>query len=216
MSNDNEPKKSLFRQHLETFGSTDASDAYFTSYDAESAREEDAAQDRLRAAMEEASRTLEERFTARGLKFTQGFGGALPVQAFGVIDGMRFYFRFRYDVAALRVGNLDEDKPLRDYDRAVARRVSRLTELEEDVEAGILTHAEAETQRKWLREPRIEYPNGRDDYPTLIKKQARVSDFLGEPLAGILSAEEAIAVFTRLVETLEDVDYDLNKPFASE
>lgn len=212
MSNDNETKKSLFEQHLESGPQKSTVDSYFDGYGDEYdpvAEERDFQKEKEE--MKEAVLRLEKRFADRGLKFTQNFAGGLPMQAFGIIDNMRFYFRFRHDVAVLRVGNLDEAKPLRDYDRAVALRMKRLRDIEEDFTAGKMTRQEADSASKWFaREPRIEYPNGRDDYPTLIKKEARISNVLGETYAGFLKADEAEKVFTSLVEALEDVDYNLN------
>lgn len=212
MSNDNETKKSLFEQHLESGPQKSAVDPYFDGYAEEyDPVEEERAFQQEKEEMKEAVLRLEKRFADRGLKFTENFRGGLPMQAFGIIDNMRFYFRFRHDVAALRVGNLDEDKPLRDYDRAVERRVKKIFELEKAVRDGEMTREEADSALKWFaREPRIEYPNGKDDYPTLIKREARISNVLGEHYAGCLKANEAEKVFTALVEALEDVDYNLN------
>jgi hypothetical protein len=61
---------------------------------------------------------LEEKYADRGLKFTSAFEGFAPVQAYGHLDGKRFYFRLRGGVASLKVGMYDlakevEEKKLR-------------------------------------------------------------------------------------------------------
>lgn len=47
---------------------------------------------------------LEKKYAHRGLKIDGCFWKSCPTQAFGVIDGMIFYFRFRHDYAALEIG----------------------------------------------------------------------------------------------------------------
>lgn len=53
---------------------------------------------------EETAQVLEKLYTHRGLKFTAVFEGLEPVQAYGDIDGMRFYFRERGGISSLKVG----------------------------------------------------------------------------------------------------------------
>lgn len=50
---------------------------------------------------------LEGKYADRGLVFTSPFEGANLVQAFGHLDGMRFYFRLRGGEASMRVGVYD-------------------------------------------------------------------------------------------------------------
>lgn len=50
---------------------------------------------------------LEEKYADRGLKFTSAFEGFAPIQAYGHLDGKRFYFRLRGGDASLRVGVYD-------------------------------------------------------------------------------------------------------------
>lgn len=50
---------------------------------------------------------LEEKYAERGLIFTSSFEGLAPIQAYGYLDGMRFYFRLRGGEASLRVGEYD-------------------------------------------------------------------------------------------------------------
>lgn len=50
---------------------------------------------------------LEEKYSDRGLKFTSPFEGLAPIQAYGHLDGKRFYFRLRGGDASLKVGTYD-------------------------------------------------------------------------------------------------------------
>jgi hypothetical protein len=43
----------------------------------------------------------------RGLRFTSVFQGLVPVQAYGIVDGKRFYFRQRNGLSYLVVGEFD-------------------------------------------------------------------------------------------------------------
>lgn len=164
-----------------------------------------------RSEMEQAGRNLEERFADRGLVFTRDFSGAMPVQAFGVIDGMRFYFRFRHNTATLNVGELDPEKPQRDYERQVKQIQDAKDALEQKLAKG-----EADDdfvlRINAARVPAKETPNGIDDYPTLLSKRAVIADVTDSPHAGILSGNEAEDLFTELVAELEDVDINLNPP----
>jgi hypothetical protein len=53
---------------------------------------------------------LEKKFADRGLRFTSTFEGTDPVQAYGHLDGLRFYFRFRYDSASLVLGDVGNEE----------------------------------------------------------------------------------------------------------
>lgn len=57
---------------------------------------------------DEAVTVLEGKYADRGLKFTSPFEGLAPIQAYGHLDGKRFYFRLRGGSASLRVGVYDK------------------------------------------------------------------------------------------------------------
>lgn len=75
---------------------------------------------------------LEDKYADRGLVFTSPFEGANLVQAFGHLDGYRFYFRLRNGEASLRVGAFDRSTEA----SKVQRRRESLNRLFED---GILS-----------------------------------------------------------------------------
>lgn len=58
---------------------------------------------------DEAATSLEEKYSHRGLRFTSSFEGLAPIQAYGHLDGNRFYFRLRGGAASLKVGVYDKD-----------------------------------------------------------------------------------------------------------
>jgi hypothetical protein len=63
--------------------------------------------DLVHPSYEEAADILENLYKHRELKFTSVFEGYVPVQAYGLIDGMLFYFRKRGGVYSLKVGLYD-------------------------------------------------------------------------------------------------------------
>lgn len=54
------------------------------------------------------AKRLEDKYASRNLKFTSPFEGLEPVQAYGYLDGLRFYFRFRGRIAKLNIGPFDQ------------------------------------------------------------------------------------------------------------
>lgn len=61
--------------------------------------------------------TLEAKYADRGLSFTSPFEGLAPIQAYGHIDGKRFYFRLRGGYASLQVGVYDLAKEIENKKR---------------------------------------------------------------------------------------------------
>lgn len=51
---------------------------------------------------------LENNNQNRGLKFTSPFEGLIPVQAYGHVDGKRFYYRSRSGTTSLQIGVYDK------------------------------------------------------------------------------------------------------------
>lgn len=143
---------------------------------------------------------LEEKYAERGLKFTCVFSGSAPVQAFGIIDGYRFYFRYRSDKASIRIGFIAEDRAQREHERDMKFRQQR--------------HARLGGGDKSLRElllsegPGPLVPDGITDYPSSIRKEAYISGVLNDPYNGHLSPEQTEETFISLIEKLEDVSYE--------
>lgn len=159
------------------------------------------------AAKREAEARLEEKYADRGLKFTRGFSGSTPVQAWGVIDGYRFYFRYRGDMASIRIGFIASDRAEREYARDMKFHQERVARSEErQAQTGELDTSLSNAL--FLMEPKLTVLDGITDYPSSIRKQAIIVDALGEPYNGMLSALEAENLFTRLIENLEDVSYE--------
>lgn len=136
--------------------------------------------------------TLEQHYQDRGLKFTVPFTNNIPNQAFGQIDGMLFYFRYRGDSASLRVGTIPMFRLEREHVQAVKR-------WKEDPTSPFGWKKERPTKREL---------NGVNDMPVAIKKESFLTDYTGEPLNSSLDREQMVDLFTKLVEALEDVDYE--------
>lgn len=157
--------------------------------------------------------TLEAKYAARQLKFTMPFSGSIPVQAFGYLDGYRFYFRFRHDFASLRLGLASPEY----YDRVNANRKerdrSRRAKYDADLAAGKITKEEYDEEVKFAtmfikdvdeKAPEFDEPHF---YPTHIKEESAIEDYTGEPYNGILTPPQMEDVFTRLVDNLVECDY---------
>lgn len=141
---------------------------------------------------------LEAKYSARGLKFTVPFSGAVPVQAYGHLDGMRFYFRFRGNHGSLKVGPFIEELEV-----LYAKRRNEDVELRKQrrIEAGVL-------EEDIWPEPE-HYPaaeTDRDYYPHVIAKHATVQGENPEDIYnGFLTDQQAHDIFIQLVEALKDI-----------
>lgn len=141
---------------------------------------------------------LETKYADRGLKFTQQFAGAVPVQAYGHLDGMRFYFRFRGNHGSLKVGPFVEELEV-----LYAQRVN------EDIAARKQAQLDAGKSEDEIWEEFPSYPAAETDsnyYPHVIAKTASVQGKNPEDVYnGFLTNEEAHDMFIALVDSLEDV-----------
>lgn len=156
-----------------------------------------------RAMVKDAVVELETKFSERGLRFTEDFHGACPLQAFGWIDGQRFYFRFRGDSASLRVGTVNPERAqkLYDYDRTVKAQsmVNFVAERRE------LAEGEYESLFEQFANNAILATNDDSDaLPTDITALSVKGNVLGEQYAGDLNTtKEIVDLFTTLVDNLE-------------
>lgn len=166
--------------------------------------------ERLREAaeMKAVEESLEKEFAFKGLRFTKGFHGAMPVQAYGWILGQRFYFRFRHDTAVLNVGNVDPAKAQEDFERRVTRRARSRHEFM-NPEAGSFEDL-PEWEKTVLRDIAVETHNltvdtelSIDVVPNEVKQSVSLEDFTGEKLSGFLSASQAQETFSFLVSKLK-------------
>lgn len=166
--------------------------------------------ERLReaAAMREIEESLEVEFAKQGLRFTKGFHGAMPVQAYGWILGQRFYFRFRHDTAVLHVGDVDPAKAYEDFERKVNKfargrygfgsdNAVKFEDLPE-WEKAVLRASAIETHNL-----AVETEHSITVHPNEVKQSVSLEDFTGEKLSGYLSASEAREVFAFLAGKLK-------------
>lgn len=206
-------KQKNFDEYMELSDALDGITETFTHEDLEKRNEAH------RLSMDEVVTNLEERYASRGLKFTTGFLGSVPVQAFGQIDGMLFYFRYRGDYGNLRVGIIEEDRYQKEYERdllfheeRVAKRVAKkAAEIASDNAAKAVAGEELEFEdfftRLHLMPPVLKVASGVDDVPTSLRKIASAPDYLNDPYCGTLSAVQCEELFIHLVEKLEDVEW---------
>lgn len=161
-----------------------------------------------RLSLDTAAANLERRYADRGLKFTSGFRGVVPVQAFGTIDGMMFYFRYRGDYGNLRIGFIEDDRYELEYKRDMLFHNERLEKrAEEKAAAG----DSWDTENEWFddlmfREPKLQKITD-TSIPTTLRKVAGIVNYLDDPYNGSLTGEQCEDLFIRLMEELEEVDY---------
>lgn len=159
---------------------------------------------------------LESKFADRGLKFTAPFYGAMPVQAFGHLDGLRFYFRFRHNHARLRLGpydvEIEELKALREKESLI----QNLEKLEQSYLDEEISQNDYEMSKRLL-DHKTSYAGVTEEEetqfsPTLIAKVASTSgpEHEGQDNSynGFLTNDEAFEIFSTLVAKLEDVPED--------
>ena len=120
---------------------------------------------------------LEITYSHRNLIFTETFEGFVPVQSYGWIDGLRFYFRFRSDKLSLIVGpfNLEAEK----------QHAIRNGQTLEDI----------------ILPTGYEY----DYYPLTPTWASTIEAYTGSPYAGSLSPENARKGFIALLENLKSI-----------
>lgn len=159
-----------------------------------------------RAATEATVAALELKYADRGLKFTQIFSGACPVQAYGHIDGERFYFRFRSNWGQLKVGPYDLEIEEKTYLRGKEQHDKRVREADERLAAGEIDTMDY----MWLttgssRDEMVLESNPRF-YPTRITKASAVEgDNPDDIYNGSLDEDESFAMFSNLANTLQSV-----------
>lgn len=146
------------------------------------------------------SRQLEADYADRGLKFTVDIIGAVPVQAWGHIDGLRFYFRFRGNVAQLRVGPY-----VHEFEKLYAQRVNEdIAKRNEEYEKQ--DRSDRELLRSLQREEQVVREDAVDFIPHHVAKYSFLEGSDPEDIYnGSLSPEEAYETFSKLIDTLEDV-----------
>lgn len=156
---------------------------------------------------------LEERYSDRGLKFTTPFIGSVPVQAFGTIDDMIFYFRYRGDYGNLRIGFIREDRFELEYERDLLFYEERLKKDAKDRAENGVDENESDLDRvwneMWLTKPRKQ-ERTTEDIPTSIRKVAHAANYLDDPYNGTLTAGECEELFIFLMNNLQDVEHEEN------
>lgn len=157
--------------------------------------------------MREAVAQLEKDCAERGLIFSTSFVGALPVQAYGYLDGMRFYFRFRGNWANLRVGPAEQELDELYAVRVNEDKAARMAKHKAELEAGEIS---AEEYRMSIfLDDRPEMPQRADDEEYMPHRIVKNAGCTGpdpeDDYAGTLTPDEAYTIFRKLVDELADV-----------
>jgi len=156
--------------------------------------------------------SLEEKYSSRSLKFTQPIGGSVPVQAFGHLDDLRFYFRFRGNWGSLRVGPYD-----REIEELWAQRVNEdhAARRERALKAKAVREAQGEDggvddifDEFFMGIKEVAVPEDSPSfYPHKIAKYSSAEGANPEDIYnGSLTADEAFDMFSKLVDALHDID----------
>ena len=158
---------------------------------------------------------LETTYSDRDLKFTSNFSGAMPVQAHGHLDGLRFYFRFRHNWGSLEVGPY-----VKEFEQMYTLRLQedkdiRKQKLEACYLSGEITEKDYQETTIWLG-----YSDKGNLQPVLestptfnphhITKRSNIEGKNPEDkYNGFLTDDEAYNMFCQLVDTLEDIPENL-------
>lgn len=147
--------------------------------------------------------SLEAKYAKENLKFTVPFSGGYPVQAYGELKGMRFYFRFRHDSASLHLGIYNQAVEDEDYEKQELFKKERQEKAEQEFAAGQISQQDYDFSLllEGRETPRTS-PNAKDYYPNPKLVSASVSGYTGEAYAGDLDSVQAEDVFSKLVEKI--------------
>lgn len=160
--------------------------------------------------MREVTSQLEKEYVERGLIFSTSFVGSIPVQAYGYLDGMRFYFRFRGNWASLRVGPYDQELEELYAMRVNEDKVSRMDKRKAELEAGEISPEEY--RMSVFLDDRPEMPQEEDDEDymphRIVKNAGCVGPDPEDDYAGTLTPDEAYDIFCQLLKELVDVPED--------
>jgi hypothetical protein len=159
-----------------------------------------------KAATEKTVKALEVKYADRGLKFTSAFHGACPVQAYGHLDGMRFYFRFRSNYGQLKLGSYDQEIEDLTFKRSNEQSAARIKKADADLAAGLIDKQDY----MWLTivssHDRMVTELDDDFYPTRIAKSSWVEGADADDVYnGSLTNDEAFEMFSTLADTLVDI-----------
>jgi hypothetical protein len=154
---------------------------------------------------------LEEAFPETGLRFTEGFRGAMPMTAYGWILGRRFYFRFRADTASMTVGNVDPVKAGIEFERRIAMHARHKYQLarwdstgSEDSRAIAVDEITAEMREAVIDhyDLAVETDFSAAAFPNDVSQRVSVPEYTGQEWNGILTPAQAKDVFAQLVQKL--------------
>ena len=127
---------------------------------------------------------LEAQFNKRGLQFTSPFEGLSLMQAYGFLDGKRFYFHLRHGNASLCVGI---------YDKAAELKRIRRNEG--------TSPQPAQGHKKGLQSSPIPKETDLNLFPSVVLLTSRVESH----------QQKLVDVFSALVDTLKPVENTVSR-----
>ncbi|MBC9705320.1 MAG: hypothetical protein H9W81_10175 [Enterococcus sp.] len=175
---------------------TDNNEDFPFGISVEDYEDEEAQQVSERETRRRAATVLEGLFSDRGLKFTAPFEGNIPVVAYGKVDGMNFYFRYRGDRGSLRVGTPDPQENLKHYRdklESVLHETNRA--LEKGIAAEEIPFFPSSVSLKPIDMNRL--------FPEIVEKVASIEDYRGVRYSSYLDYNELIDLFSKLLVKLE-------------
>lgn len=147
-------------------------------------------------------KSLETKYAKEGLKFSIPFSGSCPVQAYGEVRGMRFYFRFRHDAGSIKLGLYNQKAEDTYYEQQEKFRANRLAVSEKEYAAGNITKQDFDMSILFDSKTIKVLAASEDYYPNPVLIEVNVYDYTGEPFEGFLTAENAENLFDKLMEQL--------------
>lgn len=149
---------------------------------------------------------LEVKYADRGLRFTAAFYGACPVQAYGHLDGLRFYFRFRGNLGQLRLGPYDQELEDLSFKRSSEQSTARIKEADADLATGAINAQEYMWRTLISSHDKMVTELDDDFHPTRIAKRSWVEGIDSEDIYnGYLDNNEAFEMFSTLADSLVDI-----------
>ena len=161
-------------------------------------------------------RILEAKYQKRGLHFEPGGWGYFPVQIYGEIDGNRFYWRTGGNTSTLSVGPYNKKLEEAIFQAHEKFRLQRLNqhkaEQHPECKQGTCFTCLMLTSPDYFLENDEQYY-----YPTQVIAFATVHP-VGDPedhYKGHLELDEVAPLFTKLVESLEEVPLEYQIPIST-
>lgn len=147
-----------------------------------------------------ALKELEELFADRGLIFYNRHGGYVPMQIYGEIDGLKFYWRTRGNTSSIKLGPYSPEVDAENIRKEKERKKEQYEEHKKECDEDRCLMCFLLTDNESL------YNDPKRYYPPVITKFSSVYPLVeGDVYKGDLEANEIGPIFKILMTTLRDV-----------